>query len=192
MANLRQEDLDENSKAEQFRRAAEFRALAVSQINKLGDYTSSAEILRRLAPRLEEIGLDQKLAQRQLRELADSGLISSKQMGKNFYYLGKGIDPKVLEGKAGTKWKSMVQEELQSNKELSIIKGITLVPREKAAPTQGHPLIGKECLVSLTTPTQERPVPAQEPNLKLDVVKGTNRVRLTINDLVIEIGVVDK
>lgn len=40
--------------------------------------------------------------------------------------------------------------------------------------------------------TVARQVTSKKPAIALDVVKGTGRVRLTINDLTIEIGVVEK
>lgn len=158
---------------EAFIKSAEFRVHAVSYINKLQDFETASKIYEGLKAEGHDFGFDFAQASAQFRNLAEASLVEKKiGEGKEFLYLGKGADPKILEGKTGPSWKKQVSA--QMGEPLAV---------QQVGPEPLKQKKQKEEPVILETPTR---------HIKLDVVKATGRVRLTVEGLTIEIGIVDK
>jgi hypothetical protein len=167
---------NESKRSADYVKTAKFRAAAVAYINTLEEWIPGGNVLVALAPTMDELGIPPQKAHVQLRNLGEVGLIAAKREGKNFFYRGANGDP-TLAGKPGSMWKKTALKP-ETNLELKEItdKQLAAIKAE------------------VNKAKKEFPVPglAPEPDIKLDVVKATNRVRITVQGLIIEIGVVEK
>lgn len=169
------------SRTENYRALAELRVALIAYVNSLNEFAPAKHIAEsvHIHNKLVDLKLDQKQAYVQLRNLADVGLIQVKPVGKDFHYVGKGFNPAIVADKIGTYWKRAVTDELERAPQIDHTWETPPVS------VQNEPM-------AVAQPKPKALKASKIPSIEVDVVKETGRVRLTIQGLIIEIGVVDK